>query len=864
MPAKTIKLRQVKKSDQNKFKKALKNACIEKDIENAYRTILENHYGGHFVAKYATDGYLEPDKDKLLAADKTSLRLLLETKWQKNFEDGDRIKLIAQVVYYLKKFEQDGELLPNVVLGGDENEMFTIYAPKLYKYLERNYDWTIAPSSAFENEALYRELLEDENVRDVFVFRIDDGFDINDVIADINALASNAGELKKLHVDEANLRKVFDEFIRLVFGEETWLSGIKKIGATDAVSIFIKSILGHENTYIHPNKPNILMNEGNSIRINGAKYHAFFSRYDRKYSTKEIDQITAVADQLIKEIERRFHGDFWTPTIWADRAIQMMTEDLGSNWRDEYIVWDPAAGTKNLTRDYHFKHLFSSTLHQSEIDMSKQYNPDSISFQYDFLNDDIDINPNSDPRDLKMPTTLFEALKADKPIIFYTNPPYGQATEQGKTSKAGVANTKIQKLMQKNGFGIASAELYTQFIYRVQKLTRDFNLSNVFFFFFNKGFLVSPAFEKFTDQMLDQFQFNGGFMLNAGEFQGTSSNWGIVFSNFSLKDANSPRQSTFKFSVEKSATTGTEKIQTHILKRVAKKDSISNWLSEISLPKEEYNRGKYPRVVGGFNVPLGNNPCGKLRFGSIGFFHNNGQNVQFSDKYVNLNTTMNYADHGTSVTPENFERACVTFACRKSILPDASWINDKDVFRRPSTEFQNSKEWSDFVHDCVIFSLFHRSSYQVALHDFEYSGELYDVPNEWFFMSRAEILKLAEKYNLNQTAFDAKAADERFVYKYLHTDSGRKINLSDEARDLLLAGEEFIRSCFTKRFITDQSHPEWHLLTWDAGYYQSYKIYTEHKHDEKISAAYTKLSQARTRLETKIRHKVYQDHILEK
>ena len=189
MPAKTIKLRQVKKSDQNKFKKALKNACIEKDIENAYRTILENHYGGHFVAKYATDGYLEPDKDKLLAADKTSLRLLLETKWQKNFEDGDRIKLIAQVVYYLKKFEQDGELLPNVVLGGDENEMFTIYAPKLYKYLERNYDWTIAPSSAFENEALYRELLEDENVRDVFVFRIDDGFDINDVIADINALS---------------------------------------------------------------------------------------------------------------------------------------------------------------------------------------------------------------------------------------------------------------------------------------------------------------------------------------------------------------------------------------------------------------------------------------------------------------------------------------------------------------------------------------------------------------------------------------------------------------------------------------------------------------------------------------------------
>lgn len=858
-------MRKITKQDKKQFITALKSAVVEKDVESAYREIFQKYYGGTFVSPYECDGYLEPDKDKLLEGGQTSLRLLLEAKWQKNFTDGDRIKLIAQAIYYIKKFEQDGEPLPNVIVGGDENEVFTIYAPKLYRYLAEPYDWSIAPSSAGDkNEELYRALMNDDNVRDVFVFRIDNKFDVEEVFEVVNALR-DIGEFRKLRVDEANLRKVFDEFVRLVFGGDEWLRGVKKIGADEAVSIFIRSILGHNDIYIHPNKPNVLVNGHQEIPIKGSAYNAFFSRYDRKYTVAEVDKITAIADQLIEELNRRFHGDFWTPTIWADEAIKMITEDLGPDWREKYVVWDPAAGTKNLTRDYEFSHLFTSTLHQSEIDMSKQYNKNAISFQYDFLNDDIDVNPDSDPRDLKMPTQLFEALKSNKPIIFYTNPPYGQATEQGTSSKTGVAENQIAKEMRGRDFGHASLELYTQFIYRVQKLARDFQLSNVFFFFFfNKGFLASPAFEKFTDELLDQFKFNGGFMLNAGEFQGTASNWGIIFSNFSLKTDGSPRQGNFKFKVRKSSASGTEVASEHILSRVGKEDTISAWLGGVKLPSKEYNSGKYPRVLGGFNLPAGNKPGGKLKEGAIGFMHNNGMNVQYSDKYVNLNTSMNYADHGVTVTRENFERICITFSCRKSILPEASWINDKDVFRRPSEKFQSSPEWPSFVKDCVVFSLFHRSSYQTSLRNFVYNGESYDVENEWFFMPKQEIIKLAEKYNLNDIVFDARNSSERFVYKYLHTENGRKINLSNEARELLLAGEDFIKTCFAKRFMTDQSHPEWHLMTWDAGYYQSYKIYTANKDDEQIVEAYQKLDTARTKLESKIRHQVYRDHILER
>ena len=857
----------VTKSDQKNFLVALQSAAVEKDVENAYRTIFEKYYNANFTSPHSTDGYLEPDTGMMFQ--EKALRLLLEIKWQKNLAtNNDRIKILAQAIYYLKRFEQSGELLPNVIMGGDENEMFTIYAPKLYKYLDEDYDWSIAPSNVWvENEQLYRALKEDDNVHDIHVFKIDSSFDIDEVFESINSLRE-IGEFKKMRVDEANLRKVFDEFIRLVFGGDNWLTGVKKIGADEAVSIFVQSVLGSSEIYLHPNKSNILVIHDRHIRINGAAYNAFFSRYDRKYTTKERDLITSIADQLIEEIKRRFHGDFWTPTIWANRAIQMITDDLGPDWREKYVVWDPAAGTKNLTRDYHFAKLYSSTLHQSEIDMARQYNKNATTFQYDFLNDDIDVNPNSDPRDLKMPTNLFKALKNNDPIIFYTNPPYGQGGGGllGHASKSGQSQTRIGAIMNEENLGHAAAELYTQFIYRVQKLSRDFNLTNVFFFFFNKGFLVSPAFEKFTDQMLDQFKFNGGFMLNAGEFQGTSSAWGIIFSNFQIKKDGSPRQNEFELSIEKSAPNveiGTEKICDHTLMRVIKKDTINAWLNEIKLPKTEFNNGSYPQLAGAFNVSYGTTPSGRL-YGerAIGYLVNHGIAIQGADRDTWLVSSAAYKGHGSSVSKENFEWACVTFAIKKSILPDASWINDKDVFRRPSDAFQNSPQWREFVRDCVVFSLFHRSSYQTSLRDFEYNNVVYDVVNEWFFMSRDQIIELAEKYDLPEIIDDARSSSDRFVYKYLHGDSGRTIELSDEARELLKLGKRLVEVTFAKRYLANEEQPNWHLMTWDAGYYQAYKITTLFKSE--FADLMTEFNAARTKLETKIRKQVYKDGILEK
>ena len=73
---------------------------------------------------------------------------------------------------------------------------------------------------------------------------------------------------------------------------------------------------------------------------------------------------------LLVENERRFSGDFWTPPRWVDKAHEYIEAALGDNWKQDYVVIDPACGTLNLTRDYLFEELYSSTLFQEELDIA--------------------------------------------------------------------------------------------------------------------------------------------------------------------------------------------------------------------------------------------------------------------------------------------------------------------------------------------------------------------------------------------------------------------------------------------------------------------------------------------------------------
>lgn len=500
------------KEKQRNFKAALKSALVEKDVENAYRKVLDEVLiteGCVPESPYQCDGYY---------TNHMFLSLLLEAKYQQNFlEKRVQCETLTQALFYIKRFEDDGAQLPNVVLVGDINECFIVAGSSLYQYLKEDLKWEIAPSQAAEEHPEFVQRLIDDKGISPFVFKVDEpDFDFNLVFDAIDQLVL-MGNTEKVELSEHNIRRIFDSFIRGLFAGR---STEENLTATKLVSLFVQAITGDEECYPHPNRPNYIhLKDGSNVLVNGPAFYAFFSRFEKVTKPEKISRLTEIADRLIEDLDRRWSGDFWTPSIWAERAIDKLDEVLGQGWRDRYIVWDASCGTCNLTRDWIFPNLYLSTLHQSELDISTQYNTNAKGrFQFDFLNDDIDITPLLDPRFLdKMPQNLFEDLKARKPILFLMNPPYAQANNAGAkgTSKAGVALTAVNRRMNKDKIGKCAQQLYAQFFWRIFMLKEQFLLNDVVIAMFTKPtFLTSDdSFAGLRKRLTDEFEYGGGVLI---------------------------------------------------------------------------------------------------------------------------------------------------------------------------------------------------------------------------------------------------------------------------------------------------------------------------------------------------------------
>lgn len=849
--------------DNIEFKRSLKTATVEADVEQAYKRVFQKKYidgiqNALMYRPFGSDGYLRTG-DLVL-----SLRMLMEFKKGTTLVNiTDRARIIAQVIYYLKRFEQNGEELPNVIFSGDEKEMFVVYAPVLFHYLEEDYDWDIAPNEAhFKNPDLLTKLYDDPNLSS-FVFDIStSNFHINDVLDAIDSLVMNQGEFYKIRVNEQNIRMVFDEFIRMIFSDQRKV----KLGIDPEkephllVSVFIQALLNDKHLYPIPNTKNKLhLPSGTIVQMDTTAFSAFFSRYERRYTLDEQDRLRAISDQLIEETARRFSGDFWTPTTWANRANELITEVVGPNWRDDYVVWDCASGAKNLTRDYQFSNLFSSTLHQEELDIGKHYNKYSESFQYDFLNDDIHINPQSNPENIKMPKELFEALKNDKPIVFFTNPPYGTANEAGAKgkSKQDIANTEINKIMKKDKIGAAAQQLYAQFFYRIIKLKKDFNLTNIYISFFSKTqfFTGGKYWTNFSEKLFSQFKHEKGFLFNAGEFSDVSDLWAVNFSIFKQREEEvMDFDKKFNFSVEKTSVKEIIRFSNKTVEFVPQEEFLSEWLREPNKGRKDYKELPYPQFSSIFNVNESNSYRGRLLSNSIGYFVSVANNVYKSQRDVFILSGSAYMANGVSVTSENFKRVIVTFASRKAVKH--SWINDMDNFKRPDVNRVNPDIWDEFVNDCLIYSLFNiNASYQGSLSNVSYQDELYSVDNEWFFMSYNDIKQLAQQHYFNEIEEQLRFVNrERFVYEKI-----KNATLSEEANNLYEQAVHLMEKTFSYRIVANEAHPEWNVLNWDVGFYQIYKIVDNYKID-----GLKEFKDLFSILENKIEQRVYEFGMLSK
>ncbi|MDR0340861.1 MAG: hypothetical protein LBH55_01135, partial [Mycoplasmataceae bacterium] len=360
---------------KSKFFEEIKISQIERQVEDVYNKGITMYFPNiNIEYPFGCDGVVNTNVDGKL------LKLIIEYKFDETFKNPvSRAKVLVQVIYYIKKFEQKGEILPNVCLVGDKNECFVFHVNDILSYLDEEVDWTIAPSHAhLNNPALISKIVSESKVNP-FIFDIDDNFSFKEVSDKIKELALNIQ--RYVHITEHNLSTIFDYFAKNV------IKNADKLDSKDIVSYFIGIINNDEVYYKHPTKKNILVAKDKHISIDDSAFVSFFKHFQKTYTPQEKNKFTEIADRLISDLERRRSGDFWTPTPFVDYAHKMLSEQFGDDWKEKYVVYDNCCGSCNLTRDYKFKELYCSTLFQSELDLTTRYNPEATKFQFDWLND---------------------------------------------------------------------------------------------------------------------------------------------------------------------------------------------------------------------------------------------------------------------------------------------------------------------------------------------------------------------------------------------------------------------------------------------------------------------------------------------
>lgn len=824
-----------------RFNKAISLASthddVEKAVENAVTSLLHDYtshrYGSDNTSltyPYNTDGLVE------FSDGKESYSILVETKKNVDMSGSNYglIRILAQVIYYLKRFELEGEHLPDAVVVADQDEIISISADLLYPYLEGKYDWSIAPSSAgAKSTKLVEDLKKDNIAKKVYIHDLSnpDNFNASDFLEDLDSKA-RLSETVKITATVDNLVKVFTNFSTDVFTSAPGLFDKVITGDRKRVEVFLRSLQDDDEVYIHPKKKKLIVDDKEIFGVNVQAYEQFWQQHKQgrdNYTRKELALIDSCADLIIDEKQRRMKGDFYTPPLWVDKAHEVIESCIGEDWKDEYVVWDMAAGMRNLTRDYRFgdDNLYTSTLFQEDIDLSKAYNKEGCHFQYDFLNDDMnlhdmsleEIKSFSDEeleKTFKMPVSLIKAMIEKKPIVFFANPPYGQpGTNLGKEHKKDITNNAISHMM--HGLGHSKMELFTQFMYRMILVRDLFDYGeddDFHLFLFSNNYLTSIGFKNFVEKVTTQLHFNQGFLIQGGEFNTAKDSWNIIFSHWSSHG--NKNQQKFPFDVLQSTKKGAvEKISTWEAKKIDENNTLSGWFKEIPQGKKSIDK---PGTKNGIDAPTSKTDRSRMSKDALGVLMQAGDALNDARMYVSIFTMGASRGNGRDINKDNFSRACVDFSVKRSVYIDVDnkkelWIRDKDIFTTPSKDLLTP----EFIADCVVFSLFDTQSNQTSLRDYEYKGKSYTVVNEFFPYDISAVEELSEEHHNADIQDDVIGHSNRFVYQWLED---HKDDISEEAQALLDEAWSLIEDSFPYREQFFQENPRYQVNTWDAGWLQ--------------------------------------------
>jgi hypothetical protein len=799
----------------------LNKSVNEKDVENTYRhNFLKKFKDMEITSPFGCDGFGVSKSSKV--------RTLMEFKDNMNLTNkAELVKVLAQSVFYIKRFYDKGIIPPSTIFIGDRDECLTIHVNDILKYLEMDLNWSTAPSQAHTIADLVLALMKDESIQP-FVY---DSKDFLDCIEKVKDLTDNVQ--RKVLVTDKNITEVFRYFDEKVLGKN-------KLTTNERANLFVQILVNKDDNYLHPVKKRktvVTKSFGEVSLVSREAFESFFGHFSSSYTPSQKHKLAAVVDRIVEDTTRRKQGEFFTPAIWVDKAHEYIASVYGDDWKDKYIVWDPAWGTGNLTRDYKFKELYVSTLNQSDIDTANQmgYNTEAVKFQYDFLNDDYE----------KLPIGLRDAIEGGKEIIVLMNPPYGAGSELEKKknkSKSKIADCLLTKEMIQEGYGQSTKQMYSYFFYRFIKMNSSNNINLAVFV--PPTFLSGGWFVEFREKLFEKFLYKKGFLFNAKHFDSVSE-WGLGF--HLLKSGKSLNKKTFVLDVIEQNEDFELFVQnTKTIYNITEKQNLRNFIKPI---KDKKTTSFVP-LTSVFNVQNNSryNKHPFLPVNSLGSIIVGGNSVYTNGSALYISST--YTNQGASspiaVTPENLFRVCMLFSSRTLIKSE--WINQKDEYIAPNL---NLDETLQFQIDSLIISLFNNSSNQSSLRQIEFQDRLWDIKNEFFWMSVDKMKELSDEKGYDELYNDARTSPDRYVHKLLFGEERIYDKLSPDAKAVLDKATELVEKSMELRQV--MANDENHLNSWDAGYAQLKLVWKEYFQED-----FKEFRQLYKELENRMRPLVYE------
>jgi hypothetical protein len=785
----------------------LQNAKSEEDVKDAYIKAL----GLKAFSKGLID--IQTKEIWFEAKDKTN---------------NTTYRMFTQLLFYVQEWMKHGEEVPPFLCVIDTEKaaiMKTAHALPIFE--NKNIKWGKSASDVTP-EALQ---VVSEQIGAHFVsYRIETH---EREFIDAVKQAIKTGDIIRTEIKPANLKSVFDKWVEMV-GKE-----IAEVAPEDYALLFYADVMHDGKVATHKDLPAKLLFEderpvfhlrGQLFTLGSMDgYRRFWAIYQKPPREEHRDYLLARRDTLIPLDERSFKGAYYTPLHVVDKAYEKLSETLGDNWQEEYIVWDMCCGVGNLeVKHSNPRNVFMSTLDQADVDTMKATKTcvGAERFQYDYLNDDITDDGTIDHSlTNKVPESLRKAIISGKKILVLINPPYAEAmnadnisdTTRSK-SKTGVAKNKVSEVMM-GGYGSASRELFTQFLVRITKEIPSATLA----MFSTLKYINAPFFEEFRKKW--DAEYLGGFIVPSKSFEGLKGDFPIGFLVWQTSHSDIHLSQISQITVDvlnkEAKPIGEKKFF-----NIPNSQMLNVWINKPRSNKLEV-------------IPLTNAVFPSLKpdkktwsDDAVAYLTALGNDVQHANGTWILSSRAYGASGGYYINRHNLDKISVLFTIRRIIKP--TWLNDRDQFLQPGSELTD-----EFKNDCLVWMLFNGSNLTASANDLEWNGKMWSIVNHFIPYTEEEV-----------------GAPDRFESDFMVCYMRGKA-FSPEAQAVLAAGRELWRAYYTA---TDPHtvREELKLNRPDVGWYQIRKaLEARSKSGDYTPVSFDEFKAAYKALTDKLHPKVY-------